>query len=479
MPLRSVELPTIPAPVADGVEALQHKLELRTRFTSAVEQQATALVNHEVDRDGRLDATEIEFIAIDPPGSMDLDQILHIERDGDGYLVRYGIADVSAVIAPGSPIDQEAHLRGQTFYAPGARIPLHPIQVSEQAASLLDDSRARAAYVWSFHLDAEGAVVSTQLDKAMVINRAKLSYEKVQADIDAGTGHPSLALLKEVGELRLARERKRGGISLNLPDQEVVPTGNTWDLEYRTMLPVEDWNAQISLMTGIEAAKIMLEHQVGIVRTLPPAQERDIARLRRSAKALGVQWPQGQEYPEFVRSLNPAKPKQLAALFKCISLFRGASYLAFNGEIPDVNVEHAALATPYAHTTAPLRRLVDKYVLEICWCLLGDHVIPRWVTEQMATIPEIMDESGRKASGYERGIIDLAEALVMQHRVGERFQATLVDVAPSSRRGTYQIQDPAVEARIPDSDPAKLGQIVTVEVLGVNLETASMEFRLV
>ena len=71
---------------------------------------------------------------------------------------------------------------------------------------------------------------------------------------DDGTADEPLALLKEVGELRLAREAARGGVSLPLPEQEVSIEGDHWHLEYRAQLPTEQWNAQISLLTGMAAA---------------------------------------------------------------------------------------------------------------------------------------------------------------------------------------------------------------------------------
>ena len=74
------------------------------------------------------DLTEVPFVTIDPEGSMDLDQALHIGRDGGGYLVRYAIADVAAFVTPGGPIDVECHQRVETLYAPTRRTPLHPQQ---------------------------------------------------------------------------------------------------------------------------------------------------------------------------------------------------------------------------------------------------------------------------------------------------------------------------------------------------------------
>ena len=96
-------------------------------------------------------------------------------------------------------------------------------------------------------------------------------------------------------------------MSLPLPEQELVETGEgDWELEFRRLTPVEDWNAQISLLTGMAAASLMVYARVGILRTLPPADPRDVQRLHRTARALGIEWPAEQLYPDFIRSLDPS-----------------------------------------------------------------------------------------------------------------------------------------------------------------------------
>lgn len=478
MPLVHVEIPLIPEPVAEGVKQLQTRLGLRVEFPRQVQQEAETLAAAPPAFPDHADRTDVDFLAIDPAGSRDIDQIMNITRTDGGYRVRYAIADVASFVSPGSPIDQEAHERGQTFYAPGARLPLHPPELSEGAASMLDDGQPRASYLWTIDLDADGHIAGIELEKAMVVNGRQLTYEQAQAAIDDGDDG-TLGLLREVGELRTQIEKERGGISLNLPDQEINVRGGHWELEFRELLPVENWNAQISLLTGIAAATTMLEGKVGVIRTLPPAEDWAVGRLRRQARSLGVEWPRSMSYPEFVRSLEAADPKQLAVLIKCTFLFRGASYLAFHQEVPDENLQHSALATPYAHTTAPLRRLVDRYVLETCWSLLNGVEVPTWVTEALMRLPEEMNESGRKASGYERGIINLAEALVMEEFIGEVFEAALIDVHPRLKQGTYQIAEPAVEVRIPDADPEALGEMFRVRVESVDLVEGNVELSVV
>ena len=93
------------------------------------------------------DVTELPFLTIDPPGSMDLDQAMHLERRGAGFRVRYAIADVAAFVRPGGAIDAEAHRRVETLYSPDTRTPLHPPVLSEGAASLLPGQVRPAAAV--------------------------------------------------------------------------------------------------------------------------------------------------------------------------------------------------------------------------------------------------------------------------------------------------------------------------------------------
>ena len=134
-------------------------------------------------------------------------------------------------------------------------------------------------------------------------------------------------LLREIGLLRQEQERARGGVSLNAPEQEVVADAAGWALEYRASLPVEDWNAQISLLTGAAAAQMMLKGRVGVLRTMPPADPRDVKRLRRQATALGVGWPEGQTYGEVLSRAGPrrsrAPPPSWSRRCRCSAVPRG------------------------------------------------------------------------------------------------------------------------------------------------------------
>ena len=473
MPARTVALPeATPTTLAEALAELRTRLEVPDEFPAAVTEAAVAAAGH--PRLPDLDRTDLELLTIDPPGSKDLDQALHLARTDDGYLVSYAIADVAAFVTAGDPVDQEAQRRGQTLYAPDRRTPLHPPELSEGAASLLPDLD-RPALLWTLRLDAAGELVETRVERALVRSREQLSYEQAQEEVDGDRPRDTLALLVEIGTLRAERERDRGGVSLQIPAQEIeVDAAGRYTLTYRATLPVEDHNAQISLLTGAAAARLMLDGRIGVLRTLPPADPGALRRLRRTARALHIDWPDQQSYPEFVRGLDPAIPAHAAMLNACTELFRGAGYAAFDGTVPE-HTQHAALAIDYAHVTAPLRRLVDRYAGEVCLALCAGRPVPDWVRTALPGLPDLMAEAESKAKKYERAIVDLVEVSLLHDRVGETFTGVVIDAEPDGRRGVVMVADPAVQARVKGTD-LPLGADVDLRLESADWGSGRVEF---
>ena len=419
------------------------------------------------------DLTALPFLTIDPAGSLDLDQAMHLERSTDGFTVHYAIADVGAFVTPGSLLDAETHARGETSYFPDVRVPLHPPVLAEGAASLLPD-QVRPAVVWTLGLDQAGELRSTRVQRAMVRSQRRLEYGEVQRAIDDGSADEPLMLLKEIGTLRQALARARGAVDLPTPEQEVAdgPDGRPC-LQYRAPVPAEGWNAQISLLTGIAAAGLMIDGRIGLLRTLPPPDEQSVATLRRSALALGVAWPKEASYGEVISGLDPAVPAAAALLTLATRLLRGAAYTAFDGEVPKQPL-HSAVAATYAHCTAPLRRLADRYVSEICLALCAGTPVPDWVRTALPALPDEMAAADRRAHEIDRAIIDLTEAVVLAGRVGETFPAVVVE--SGDKGGAVQLTDPAVRARC-EGASLPLGEEITVRLEAADPATRTVTFR--
>jgi VacB/RNase II family 3'-5' exoribonuclease len=468
--------PAVSATIEQGIAAIKREQQLPLAFPDDVEALAERAAQS--PRLPALDRTDIAFVTIDPPGSMDLDQALAVEKRGDGYRVYYAIADVAAFVTAGDAIDIEAHKRGETLYGADAKIPLHPKVLSENAASLLPD-QVRPALLWTIDLDGTGEGIAVDVRRARVRSRAKLDYASVQAQIDAGKADPMWTVLREIGGLRQQRERRRGGISLPLPEQEVhIGDDGRWALEFRARHPVEDWNEQISLLTGMAAAHLMVQARVGILRTLPKPEDWAIARLRRTAEALGIDWPPSLSYPDFIRSLDPALPRHVAMMVACTTILRGAGYVAFNGELP-LQPMHWPLASEYAHATAPLRRLVDRYTGETCIALCAGQPVPAWVLAALPALPATMTDADRRASHFERAVLDLVEAVMLGPCVGETFDGSIVEVQRRDpRQGVVMLRDRAIEAPVASTSSLPLGDAVRVRLVEADRARRLTRFEL-
>jgi len=427
---------------------------------------AAARVLAALDDGGRRDARAIELITIDPAGSRDLDQALHIElrAGGRGWRVRYAIADVAAFVTPGGPLDAACWDRGLTFYLPDGRASLHPAVLGEDAGSLLPD-RDRAAVLWTVDLDADGAVAAATVERAAVRSRAQLTYEDAQARLDAGTAPESLALLREVGEARRRQEEARGGVSLDLPVQRVEPVDDGYRIAFEATVPAMGWNAQISLLVGIVAAERMVDAGIGLLRTMPPPPADVVETVRRTARALGVAWPPGAAYADVVRDLDGDVPAEAALLALAARGLRGAGYLALPAAAAAADgpgaLEHAAVAARYAHVPAPLRRLGDRYATEVCLAVEAGMRPPVWVADGLAGLPDALQRAGGRESGASRAAVDLAEALVLRPLVGRRLEVAVV--AADDEGSTVVCRDPAVQARVAGHRLA-LGEQVAVRV---------------
>ncbi len=459
-----------------GFASIRRELDVTVEFPDAVARHASAMAERgpsvPAGAAAARDARELPLVTIDPAGSRDLDQAYAAERSGAGFRVFYAIADVAGFVVHGDPVSQAAHERGVTLYFPDLRASLHPEVLSEGAASLLP-GQDRQAILWTIYLDEEGNTTGVEVGRALVRSREALSYVEAQRRIDGGDADESLALLAPIGERRQQLERDRGAVSLKLPSQEVVHAGGGYELVYDTSLPVEGWNAQISLMCGMAAAELMVEGGVGLLRTLPPTSREEAQRLRRVAQALGIEWPAELSYQERLRSIDGATAHEAAFLQQAVSVFRGAGYEALDGRIEEPPI-HGAIAAPYAHVTAPLRRIGDRYANEVVLDLAAGRAPSDWLREELGGLPPVLGDARRRSGTAERATIDFVESVVLSSRLGQVIEAGVIDVDGDDV--TVQLRDPAVIARV--EGKAALGALVELRVASVEPDERRVELEL-
>ncbi|HEX8432368.1 MAG TPA: RNB domain-containing ribonuclease [Longimicrobium sp.] len=462
------------------------ELGVRMEFPADAVAEAEEAARRDPATDDALeDLTEVPFITIDPPGSRDLDQALCIQpTDGGGFHLWYAIADVGFFARRGGAVEREAWLRGLTFYAPDVRAPLYPPALGQGAASLLA-GETRPSIVFDFDLDARAEIVALRVRHARVRSRAQLTYAQALAHVESGGTEfaddwaAALTELRRFGEERRMRETERGGVSLPLLEQHVQREAAArlgYEVEYEAPNVAEDWNAQVSLLTGHAAALRMLEARVGVMRTMPAPEPGRVELFRRVARTLGFTWDEAMSYAEFIRSLDASHANLTPLLWQARRVSRGSDYVAFDGE-PPADPMHHALAMPYAHVTAPLRRLADRYVLDL---LLQLEAGGRPTPEESATLlrlPEVMNATESRANKLEREVVDVAEAWALRGREGERFAAVVLDVRHG--KPEVQIESPAVRVaadRAAPDDRLEVGQRIHVKLRGVTVETGRLDF---
>ncbi|HET9900377.1 MAG TPA: RNB domain-containing ribonuclease [Actinomycetes bacterium] len=416
--------------LAAGFSGVRAEFNLPTQFPAAALAEAEkAVANRRFD--DRADATDLPLVTIDPPGSKDLDQALYVETRPDGFRLYYAIADLGTFVQPDGALDAEVRRRGQTIYLPDGNVPLHPPVLSEGAASLLP-GQVRPSALWTIDLDADGEPTQISVRRALVRSIAQFDYDGVQATLDAGNPHPSIAALPALGRLRREHAVRRGAVDLQLPEQEVASDGNGgWMLTLRPRNDVDAWNAEMSLLTGMSAASLMIDAGIGVLRTLPEPDDGAVEWLRRSARSLGISWPKTASVAEVLAELEPRSPESLALYMDATRLLRGAGYTSFDGGLPELTT-HAGVGAAYAHVTAPLRRLVDRFGAEICLAVSAGQAVPDWVRAVLPELPGLMDGSDSLASKVDKACLDQAESWVLADRVGQEFDAVVLRAEASA-----------------------------------------------
>ena len=191
----------------------------------------------------------------------------------------------------------------------------------------------------------------------------------------------------------------------------------------------------------------MLGGGVGILRTLPPARSEDVDALRALAPALGVEWPAGSSPGTVIAGLDPARPepRRLPRGGRRPAPRRGLHALRRRAARP---AGHGGVGAPYAHVTAPLRRLVDRFGTEVCLALSAGAEPAPELRAALAELPALMAASDKRTHEVERAVIDATEAWVLRGREGEEFSAVVVDAqSTGAARSSSTIRRCAAGAR--------------------------------
>ena len=444
-----------------GLAVIRTQYDVPSAFSPSV--LAAAEVAAQRKPTEHVDRTDWPFVTLDPATSTDLDQAFTIDRVGDDLLLHYAIADVAWFVEDGDVLDGEAWKRGTTLYLPDGRAGLYPPVLAEGAASLLPDG-PRPAVVFNVRLSPDGLPTLDGAERAIVHSRAKLAYDSVKpAELPDE--------FDEFARRVTAAAEARGAGALSPPEQAVERRDGGYRLEFRPRLASEEKNAALSLATNLAVADVMFRAGVGLFRVMDGPDDRALRRLRHTAQAFGLAWARDESLESFSRRLDPNRATDAAFAMAVRRAGGGADYVPFAaGTTP----WHAAMAATYSHVTAPLRRLADRYVVQTVLALANGLEVPEGVQAALPKLPATMDRAEAIGSRIERAVIDLAEAVTMQGREDEIFNAVVIDDDEDATR--IQLCDVAVVAKV-QARGVRPGDELRVKLVAVDVVGRTVAFE--
>jgi ribonuclease R len=427
-----------PDRISAPLRAILDAEQLDPRFAAEVEAEAGALVASPGLDDPALDDDEaIPFVTVDGPGTRDLDQALHVERDRDGYRIRYAIADAAHYVRPGTALFAEALRRGTSYYLPGLSVPMLPRSLSEGAVSL-NPGVLRRALVFDMRLDAAGKPRGTALRRARIRSRAKLTFDEVQALIDAPASSPlagrayvsSLALLPVIGSLRQVDAAAREVIRFHREEIQVGLDGEAFTVTARTRHPVERDNEQLSLLCNAEGGRLLCEAVGGddaaaaqaIYRVHPAPPPERLAELEQQVAEIATlhgldpaRWAWRGDTPlaSWVDAL-----RGLAADARQLRIARAIERQAVMINVrsvftPEPGRHFGVGADPYARFSSPMREIVGVFVHKEAVELLG--LAPRRPAADDDRLRDQVVDAANAARERQRRLLDHTNRRVLDH----------------------------------------------------------------
>lgn len=442
------------------------------------------------------DLRALPLCSVDGPGTRDIDQALHLERDGRGFVVRYALADAAFYVRPGTALWREAMERGSSFYLPGLVIPMLPRPLSEGLVSLLEGVDRRAL-VFTMRLDRRGRCLHTRVGRALIHNRAQLTWDEVQDFLDGceapridGDLAASLSLLPEIGNarMRLAEERDVVRFTRVQVKTGLGPEGLRFFAVGEHRNDTERFNEQLSLLCNVEGARFLLaagpsEGVQAIYRVHPPPPDerydgfsgllKGMARRRRLDPATWC-WSRGDgPLADFLKRL----PRSRATDRLNRVVQRHAIMLNLRSTFGVEPAGHFGVGAPvYARFSAPMREMVGVFVHKEAWERVtgtgapndpGDEALRRDVVEVANRAREVQRQLEKDS---DRLVLDqlFTDDLARPEPARVAHRGTLVGLR--STRAYVLLDEPPADVKVYLSDlEASFGGPVDLDEDGVSV----------
>ena len=434
------------------------------------------------------DMRSLLWSSIDNDDTRDLDQIEFAEAAGDGSWKLYiGVADVDSDAPKGSAIDAHAAAQTTTVYTGAVTFPMIPPELSTGATSLFENADRRSVMV-EMVVGSDGTVKSADVYRALVANKAQLTYSGVGNWLDAGAKLPDKIVATQDLEAQLRLQatiasalRKtrldNGALEIETVEARAVSdNGKVTGIEKTQKNTATDMIEDFMIAANGSVARFLESHHVSAIRRIVRSPER-WQRIVELAKEFGKSLPDAPDpvaLHDFMLERRAADPERFPDLsLAIVKLLGPGEYILDQPGVQEPG--HFGLAVQdYTHSTAPNRRYADLVTQRIVKAVLAGAPAP-YTGDQLSEIARnctLKEDAARKV---ERQVRKIAAAMLFHDRVGERFKAIVTGNKPN---GTYvRVTDPPVEGRLMRGEKGvDVGDEIEVELLSTNPQKGFIDF---
>ena len=432
-------------PASEGAVSLIaiHSLEIPYKFPNSVIREAEEA--KEATLKGREDWRDLPLVTIDPPDAKDHDDAVHAAKDEDaanpgGFVVTVAIADVAAYVRPGTALDREAYLRGNSVYFPDRVVPMLPERISNDLCSL-KQGEARAALAVRMVLGADGRKRSHTFHRILMRSAAKLSYQQAQAAIDGNPDDQTGPLLEPIlrplwaayAAMAKARDH-RGPLDLDLPERKIVLDGKGMvaDIRIPERLDAHRLIEEMMILANVAAAETLEQKRSELlyrVHDEPSSEKLQALRDFLGSLDISVKKTDAVRASDFNGILHQArKAGNIEQVSEMVLRSQAqAEYAAENYGHFGLNLDR------YAHFTSPIRRYADLIVHRalIRALGLGDDGLSEQEATKLPGIAQHISATDRRAMMAERETSDRLLAQFLATKIGARFDGRISGVTRS------------------------------------------------
>ena len=462
---------------------------LLPQFSPAAQAEAAALTRAPTEASPSIrDLRHLLWASIDNDDSRDLDQLSVAEPLAGGAVkILVAVADVDASVRRGSAIDDHARTNTTSVYTAAELFPMLPEKLSTDLTSL-GEGQERLAIVIEMTVGGDGAVTHPDVYRALVVNQAKLAYDSVAAWLDGEAPAPprvsavpgldqQLSIQDEVAQRMRLLRAQHGALDFATVQarpvfEDGVLTALQPDEKNRAKALIEDFMVAANGVT----ARYLAGKGLPSLRRVLRAPER-WARIVALAAGFGEHLPPEPSAPAldaFLRKRRHGDPARFPDLSLAIIKLLGAGEYAL--ELPgEAATGHFGLAVQdYTHSTAPNRRFPDLVTQRLLKAALSGRP-PPYGKDELGVLARHCTEQEGNATKVERQVLKSAAALLLERRVGERFDAI---VTGASEKGTWvRIFQPPVEGKVVRGfEGLDVGDRCRVELVRTDVQRGFIDF---